>query len=435
MAKKRLLTLGILVIILLVIVVTAVILIGGEKPAEEESLIVVAEVDPTQVQEMTITLGDSQISLVKQDENWQYIDDADCEVDQLITESALTYMSYVYADGIARQSVQDLQQYGLDPAAMTVELKLNDNTSIIYHFGMPTADQKGVFFQKDGDDRLYIFSMDKYQQVKAAMESFRDLSLDIDTKSLTVFSLMRISGERQAIKFHRIDTDSGEWYINAPFYAKANPKLIQLVEVLFSPPRLASYVSDTQMPMHGITKDSAFFHMEDNKGKSITLTFGNRTEDGAYYCTVSDRQGVYTAYSGMEELLNVDMINVISPGVFPIVNDTLSAFTLTVGSTEFTFDVNEKGHVLNGQLLTEDQVKAIAEQMTAITIDGLALDADVIDKTAHFELRDNSKYSIDFSVYNKDFLAISMNGIPYAYIKTEKLAIIVDLLDGMLQKP
>lgn len=434
MAKKRLLILGILVIILTAIIIAAVMLLSGEKPDDEESLIVVAEVDPNQVQGMSIRLGDSEVSLIKQDGVWQYQDNAGAEVDQLITESALTYVSYVYADSIARQSVQDLQQYGLDPAVMTVQLKQTDNTSIVYRFGMPTADQKGVFFQKEGDDRLYIFGMDKYQQVVAAVENLRDLSLDIDTKALIAFSLMRISGERQAMEFYRADTDSGQWYINTPFYAKANPKLAQLVEVLFSPPRLAGYESDTLLPVHGITKDSAFLRMEDDKGKNITLMFGNRTEDGAYYCTVSDREGVYSAYSGMEELLNVDTINVISPSVFAITKETLPAFTLNVGNTEFTLAVNEKGYSLNGQLLTKEQIAAIAEQMAAITIDGLALEADVGDKKAHYVLHDNSEYEIDFSVYNKDFLAMSMTDTPYAYVKTEKFAIIVDLLDSMLQQ-
>lgn len=434
MAKKRLLILVILVIILTAIIIAAVVLFTGEKPADEGSLIIVAEVDPGNVQGMSITLGDTKVSLNKLDGVWQYQDNAEEEVDQLITESALTYVSYVYADSIARQSVQDLVQYGLDPAAMTVELKQNDNTSIVYNFGMPTADQKGVFFQKEGDDRLYIFGMDKYQQVAAAMENLRDLSLDIDTKALTAISLMRISGERQAMEFHRDDEDNGQWYINAPIVAKANPKLVQLVEVLFSPPRLASYESDTLMPMHGITDDSAFLHLEDKDGKRITLTFGNRTEDGAYYCTVSDKEGVYTAYSGMEELLNVDTINVISPSVFPIVNNALSPFTLTVGNTEFVFSVDEQGYSLNGQLLTEEQVKTITDQMGAVTIDGLALDADINDKMARLELHDNSESNIEFSVYNNDFLAMSIKDKPYAYIKTQKLAIIVDLLDGMLQK-
>lgn len=435
MAKKRLLILGALVLLLIVIAVVAVVLLGEDETINEGSLIIVSETDAQSVETMVITREDSQVSLVKQNGLWHYQDDMEAPVDQLLTESALTYMSYVYADKIARQSVDDLTSYGLDPAAMSLQLWLKDGTEYVYNFGISTSDKTGMFFQLEGDPNLYVFDIQKYNQVVAALENLKDLSLNINAKSLTAFSLMRIGGERVQMDFsiipeeQRIGTE--EWLIHAPINAIANPDAVQLVEVLFSPARLAGFASDTLLPVHGINENSAFLSMKDSQGREVKLMFGNRTEEGAYYCTVSDRDGVYTAYSGMEELLNMDTMDAILPTVFPVGNN-LPNFQLTVGSMDYELVKETGGYCLNGTMITQQDAADIAKYMTSVTADGLALDANISSKQAQFVLENNSDIKIDFSVYNKDYLAMSMQDTPYAYIKTERLVLLVDILDGII---
>src|SRR5512133_961932 len=116
MTKKRI-TLMIIMIVVLIAVAAALVLLLSKTPAQQEaqsSLIVVAETDTADVVGLDFASGGDVTSLVKNDGLWYYSGNISGTVDQLLTESTVTYLSYMYADSIARQSVDDLSPYGLD---------------------------------------------------------------------------------------------------------------------------------------------------------------------------------------------------------------------------------------------------------------------------------------------------------------------------------
>ena len=431
MAKRKLLTLIILIIVFAAVATAAILLFSRPDDQQKDDLITVAEIRPQDVRLMTITREGSSVSLEKHDGVWQYENDEEAAVDQLLTESALTYVSYVYANEIVFDSVEDRTPYGLDPAVMTVTLKLNGGEEYTYLFGLPASDQKNVFMQLQGDPRLYLFGMDKYKQIVTSLENVKDLSMNIDSRSLESFSLVW-PGSDIRMDFDKIPenerTGTEEWRITSPFNAIANLSAVSLTESLFNPARLGSYVSDVITQEHGIDENSPGVMLEDSSGNQVTLVVGSRTPEGNYYCTVSDREGVYTTYQGIEALLKLDIMDAVSPQVFPVSDQKLQPFTLRLNDNEFALTTQDSVYLLNGKELSRDQAGMIVQAMLAATLDGPAPGESMTTSDINFNM---GNIELRFSIYKNDYFLAGMDEIPFGYLKIEKLAGLIDLLDTL----
>lgn len=433
MARKKLLALIILILVFAAISVTAILLLGSPDEPREDSLIVVAEISPNDVDSMTVMREDSEVVLIKQGGIWQYAEDQQVPIDQLLTESALTQLSYVYADEIVFEQISDPSVYGLDPAALSVTLHLNDGDTWTYRFGIPSTDQQSVYMQLQGHPQLYRFDMVKYKQIVAGLEGVVNLSLDIDARSLSAFSLTwPARNDRMAFEQIPDSERSGTevWRLTAPFEAIANPAAIQLVEALFTPARLAGYLSEEMEPDYGIDENSATLTLIDQQGNQVTLTIGNALPDGNYACTVSGRSGVYIAYQGIEALLKMDITEAVYTQVFPVSEQILPSFTLSAENMSYRLINQDAQYTLNGNELTRNEVEAIIGIMQFITLDGPVVQAPIGTAHAAFTM---GNIQLQFYSYQREFFAVSMGDNPFGYIRMDKLARLIDQMDQLIQ--
>jgi hypothetical protein len=431
MARKRLLILIILILVFAVVAAAAILLFTRPENQNKDELITVAEIRPQDVRLMRIAREGESVSLVKEDGVWHYEDNRNAAVDQLLTESALTYVSYVYANEIVFDSVADKTVYGLDPAELTVSLTLDNGQEYTYLFGLPSSDRNNVFMQLQGDAKLYLFGIDKYRQILTSLENVKDLSLDIDSRSLESFSLAW-PGKNARMDFEKIPenerTGTEEWLITSPFKAIANISAVRLAESLFNPARLGGYVSDQISSEHGIDENSPVLTLRDSAGKAVSLTIGNQTSAGDFYCTVSDREGVYSTYQGIEALLKIDVMDAVSPGIFPVNDQILPPFSMRLNDVEFVLDFQGGSYLLNGRSLSPEDAVLISQMMQAATLDGPAPLEPMENQDIEFEM---VRLTLRFSVYKNDYFLVGMNEMPFGYLKTEKLAALVDLLDTL----
>ena len=387
---------------------------------------------------MKITQGDSVIDLVKQDGSWRYRNQADVSVDQSSMESALTMVCYLYAKEKLFDHVDNLATYGLDPAAMQVEIELDDGTSRSVRFGGYTSAKDGVFLQSGGSDALYVYDLDSYSILQNAAKAMSDLTIGIDANKLVKIEIVRASGSRVPITMEKIPEGKSvgpeSWMLTSPFTAIANAEAVTLVQSFFASPRFSAYVGSETLPEYGLDGEPAYIALTESSGRSVKIFVGNRLEGGRYYCTQEGRSGVYELASGFKALLEIETKNLFPTAVFPVSADLPANVTLDLGAETFRLTQSAgKGFTLNGKALSDDTAKTLFTFLSQLQFRGVAEQASVTgtpDVTITLEHGGN-QLVYGFYGYRNDYYAVELNasGTLGGYIKAEHLAVLAAAFD------
>jgi len=285
-SKKTWVLISLGVILFLCITGAIVFLLSGNDADSKDHAISVYKVSYTKVTGMKITQNDSVIDMVKTNGVWQFRDQAGVSVDQGSMESALTMVCYLYAQDKLFDKVENLSNYGLDPAQMQVEIELDDGTNQTVQFGSFTSARDGVFMKFSGSDALYVYDLDSYSILENAAKAMRDLTIDIDAERLDTIEIMRVNGSRIPITMTKIPVSLKvgieSWMLTSPFTAIANAEAVSLVKSFFASPRYSSYVGNTLSDTYGLGSDSAYIYLKESGGKSVKIWIGNRLDSGRY---------------------------------------------------------------------------------------------------------------------------------------------------------
>ena len=442
-SKKTWILIGAGIVALAGMVIALVFLLGGGEEETDDTVISVSKISYTRVTGMKITESDNVIDLVKTDGVWHYRDDEVTNLDQSSMESALTMVCYLYAQEKLFDKVDDLSVYGLEPAAMHIEIELDDGTGMSFSFGSYTSDRDGVFMKYSGSDALYIYDLDSYSILENATMAMCDLTIDIEADKLEKIEIMRTSGSRVPITMEKISDEKKvgmeSWLLTSPFTAIANGQAVTLVKSFFASPRYSAFVGDTMLEEYGLDSSSAYIYLEESGGKSVKIFIGNRTESGRYYCTEEGRSGVYELASGFESLLEIETSNIFPSAVFPISAEQTANVTIELGNTLYRLIENtDKSYTLNGKEISDDAAKTLYAYMSELEFSGVADNAGTSgepDAIITLE-KDGKELVFSFYRYRNDYFSVELNGsgTVSGYIKAEHLAVLVSAF-GEAAKP
>ncbi len=437
-SKKTWVLIGIGIALFLGIAAALFFLLREDGAETKQSAVSVFKVSYTKVTGMKITQGDSVIDLTKQDGTWRYRNQADVSVDQGSMESALTMVCYLYAQEKLFDHVDNLANYGLDPAAMQVEIELDDGTSRMVRFGGYTSARDGVFLQYDGSDALYVYDLDSFSILQNAAKAMSDLTIGIDADKLVNIEIVRASGSRVPITMEKIPDGKSvgpeSWMLTSPFTAIANAEAVTLVKSFFASPRFSAYVGSEPLPEYGLDGDPAYIALTGSSGRSVKILVGNRLESGRYYCMQEGRSGVYELASGFDALLEIETINLFPTAVFPVSADQPANVTLDLGAETFRLAQNAgKGFTLNGKELSDDTANTLFAYLSQLQFRGVAEQATITgtpDVTITLEHNGN-ELVYGFYGYRNDYYAVELNasGTLGGYIKAEHLAVLAAAFD------
>ena len=441
-SKKTWIFIAIGIIVMAGIVVALVFLLGGEEAETDDSAISVSKVSYTKVMGMTITQNNNVIDLVKTDGVWHHRNNEDVSIDQGSMESALTMVCYLYAQEKLFDEVENLSTYGLDPAAMLIEIELDDGTDMSFSFGSYTSARDGVFMNYSGSSALYVYDLDSYSILQNAAKAMCDLTIDIDADKLEKIEIMRVSGARIPITMEKVPENEKvgmeSWLLTSPFTAIANAEAVTLVKTFFASPRYSSYVGDIVLDEYGLDSPTAYIYLEESGGKSVKIFVGNRTESGRYYCIEEGKSGVYELASGFDSLFEIETSNIFPSAVFPISAEQTANVTIELGSTSYTLVVNgDNSFTLNGKDLSDDVAITLYTYLSQLQFRGVADSADTSgepDATITLESGGN-ELVYRFYEYRNDYYAVELNGsgTVSGYIKAEHLAVLLSAFDEAAQ--
>jgi hypothetical protein len=436
-SKKTWIFIAVGIIVLAGIAVSLIFLLGSGEQETGDKAISVSRISSDKVTGMKITEGENVIDLAKKDGVWHFLGDEESRIDQGSMESALTMVCYLYAQQKLFDKVEDLSVYGLDPAAMVVEIGLDDGTSMSFEFGSYTSGRDGVFMKYSGSDALYVYDLDSYSILEKAAKAMRDLTIDINADKLEKIEIMRTSGERVPVTMERIPDDKRvgmeSWMLSSPFTAIANGEAVTLVKSFLASPRYSAYAGDTVLDKYGFGSSSAYIYLNGSDGKSVKITVGGRTEDGRYYCTEEGRSGVYELPSGFEALFEIETPNLFPSSVFPVSADQPANVTIEAGDTTYSFVKSGNGFTLNGKKLSDDVTQKLYGYLSGFKFSGVADGVDSLGKPDAVITLENggNKLIYGFHGYRKDFYAVELNGsgTVSGYVKADHLAVLISAFD------
>jgi hypothetical protein len=434
MASKKTWILIVIGMIVLVGIVVALIFLLGDKEVTDDKAISVSKVSYTKVTGMKITQSDYVVDLVKTDGVWNHRNDIGADLDQSSMESALTMVCYLYAQEKLSDKVEDLSVYGLDPAAMLVEIELDDGTAMSFSFGSYTSNRDGVFMKYSGSDAVYIYDLDSFSILDNAAKAMCDLSIDIDADSLDKIEIMRASGVRIPITVEKIPDDKKvgleSWMLTSPFTTIANAEMVTLVKSFFAVPRYSAYVGDDILEEYGFGSSSAYIYLKESGGKSVKILIGGKTDSGRYYCTEEGKSGVYELASGFEALLEIEDSNIIPSALFPVSVEQTVNVTIEAGNATYEL-VNNGGsnYTLNDKALSNEMAQALYTYLSQLEFAGVTDNEDISGEPEAVVtlIKGGNELIYRFYRYRNDFLAVALNGSGTAsgYIKADHLTALV----------
>jgi hypothetical protein len=437
-SKKTWVLIGVGIALFLCIAAALFFLLREDGTEAKQTAISVYKVSYTKVTGMKITQGDSVIDLVKTDGVWRYRENAGVSVDQGSMESALTMVCYLYAKEKLFDQVDSLANYGLDPAAMQVDVALDDGTSQTVRFGGYTSAKDGVFLQYGGSDALYVYDLDSFSILQNAAKAMSDLTIDIDASKLVKIEIVRASGSRIPITMEKIPEGKSvgleSWMLTSPFTAIANAEAVTLVKSFFASPRFSAYVGSEPLPEYGLDGEPAYIALTESSGRFVKIFIGNQLESGRYYCMQEGRSGVYELASGFNALLEVETNNLFPTAVFPVSADQTANVTLDLGAETFRLTQSvDKNFTLNGKTLSDDTAKTLFAYLSQLQFRGVAEQATASgtpDVTITLE-RGGNELVYGFYGYRNDYYAVELNasGTLGGYIKADHLAVLAAAFD------
>lgn len=168
--KKKTKSMLIMILVLVVLAVAYILLQVQSKKAEESTDTgsdshVVTDFDADSITSITYTYDGTTTRFIKENNQWVNEDDRTMELDQDKVANLITEVNHIYSENQITE-VEDLSQYGLNPATVTICMK-SDDASYTILFG----DYNDVIYQNyvalEGENIVYT-------TIKAKCDAFQD---------------------------------------------------------------------------------------------------------------------------------------------------------------------------------------------------------------------------------------------------------------------
>jgi len=210
--KKRKKNLILLICVLAVMAVVFAVIMSTQKSFEEENdlpeMIQVYSHSPDQLAYIEWDWGDVHLSATRENEDniWAFTEYPDIKASTAAIVGASNQIIQLQAYA-SIEAGEDLSAYGLDPARVSITLRLYDGTTSSLRIGLDSPAAGGSYCMVDGDDTIYIVSV---EIAKAFEKEFIDF---ISQDTIMIFEdaeLMTASVGNVSVSYERTSEPGAE---------------------------------------------------------------------------------------------------------------------------------------------------------------------------------------------------------------------------------
>jgi hypothetical protein len=247
--------------------------------------------------------GDAAIHFEKQNGTWQILQPIQTSADQKALQSIAEGIGGARIESTAPGTPDRLKVYGLDPASISIEFKLQNGSQHTLKLGNKSFTSTSVYAIVDDAKDVALLPVSLRTQVDLPIEDLRDRDvLDLTPGDVTSFSLKNSSGQIEAKR------EQAGWTFTKPALGNlADDTGVTLLLNALATGKMTAIISESadNLGKYGLVNPVITFTATHKNGKGDSLLIGKK--DGAdYFAKDSARPMIFHVNEALFKKLSVN---------------------------------------------------------------------------------------------------------------------------------
>ena len=280
--------------------------IKGEKKREEaeEKAKKLFPFEEKDIAQIDLNNPEGKLSLQKNKDGWKLLKPVEAKADKASCDSLAGDLASVKVDRTLEEPNINWKNFGLDPAAIQLTVKLNDGKTHELELGEKDFSSSSVFARIPGQNKVLVLASTLLQSdANKKVIEFRDKSvLEFQRDQLKALDVVRKDKE---FKFEKSGDD---WLIKKPFDGRGDNSEINSVLSDLEFAKVEDFVSPPleEPKKYGLDKPEVRvdLFLGDNRARK-TLLIGNKV-DNNYYAKDESRDVVFKVKEDLFKKLDID---------------------------------------------------------------------------------------------------------------------------------
>ena len=300
------------------------------------------------------------VTLQKTDANkWQITEPKPYRADQETVASMLSTLSGLSSDRVVEEKASDRKQYGLDPAAVELDITGKSQGTRLLLLGDDTPTGGDAYAALAGDPRVFTVSSYNKTSLAKSLNDLRDKSLlTVDADKVSHVELLR---KGQDVEFGR--TKDGWQILKPPSLREDNTALSLLVSGLTSARIDFAGSSDAATEFAKGTPIATAKVISDSGTQTIDVR-KNKTD---YYAKSSGIDGAVKVDSNLGTALDKNLDDFRNKKLFDFGFDEPNKIELHSGTQSWVYTRSGQDWLSNGKKVDASSVAALVSKLRDLT--------------------------------------------------------------------
>ncbi|MDD3840542.1 MAG: DUF4340 domain-containing protein [Clostridia bacterium] len=404
-----------------------------------------------QISHIEIKRDDISLTFKNQGQDWSV--DADVELDQNKVNSTAASFASIHAVSVVQDQVDDLQEFGLDPATAVITIRLKDHEIKKFYIGDTIPSGDGYYFKEEDSNSIYI--VDKYFASNAlvTLDDMRDRQLFFAEEGQ--INYIKIKGDEGKIielksqeqKDEQLASKGlGSWKMINPYQRDGDVQKISELASIVSNIQVKEFVScENDLQQYGITDDAKQIMLGTDDSEQLHLLIGDNKDEDSVFVKSADKDLVCTIDSDILEVFDYKPFDLMDKFAFIINIDLVDKVEIKQKSETHVLSIegseseeqDKKTYKIDGKPVKEDKFKDFYQILIGLTVDAVNEDDTTEQPEVETIYRLNEEgekrqVTVSYIPQDRYFYAVSIDGYSDFIIDREKVDHMLKELNDLL---
>jgi uncharacterized protein DUF4340 len=311
--------------------------IKGEKKREEaeEKAKKLFQFEEKDIAQIDLKNPEGTLSLQKDKDNWKMLKPVEAKADKSTCDSLAGDIINVKVDRTIEDPNTNWKNFGLEPAAIQLTVKLNGGKTYELELGEKDFSSSSVFARVPGQNKVLVLSSTMLQgDASKKVIEFRDKSLlEFQRDQLRTLNIAHKE------KIFNFEKNGDDWFIKKPFEGRGDNSEINSIVSDLESAKVEDFVNPPleELKKYGLDKPQVRIDLflGDNKTRK-TLLIGDKI-DKSYYAKDDSRDVVFKLKEDLFKKLDIDPQKVRDKKLVRIDRSNLNQIDIKLGDQFFSF--------------------------------------------------------------------------------------------------
>jgi hypothetical protein len=310
--------------------------IKGEKTREEisEKAKKLFQFEEKEIASITLKNADGELVLQKEKDFWKVSKPIEAKADKYSADSLASDVASAKTDRTLDEPNINWKNFGLDPPAIKVSVKLNDGKTQEIELGDKDFNAGSVFARVPGQNKVLLLSSTLHSSASKKLFDFRD-------KSVVEFQRDQIKGLSVTVKGkeYSLEKSGDDWQVKKPFESRGDNSEINSVVSDLELAKAEEFVDtpDKNLRTYGLATPEVRvdLFLGENRARK-TLLIGSKV-DSNYYAKDESRDTVLKIKEDLRKKLDIDPQKIRDKKVVRFERSNLKQIEVKLADKTFLF--------------------------------------------------------------------------------------------------